>query len=128
MNYVGYLLVVVHLILFVWSLGGFLEMMLSSVPWQPYTNLDFPSWLLPFHWGFALITGAGFLYGYFTEWEKTPHFMMVAYGMLALLCALETTKFMTSETKYFAMIAEYIAYRLILLLLFKTTYFVNLFK
>ena len=128
MQYIGYILVVVHLFLLVWALGGFAEFFLSSVPWKPYTNMDFPTWLLPIHWGSALITGAGFLYGYFTAWDKTPYFMLGAYLFLSILCAFETFGYMTSESKYVAMITEYIAYTLILFMLFKSTYFTELFK
>lgn len=127
MQYIGYVLLIVHLCLLVWSSGGFLELILPGVPWQPYTNPDFPNWLLPIHWGSALVTSMGFLYGYFTKWSKTPRFMMFAYATLALLCAIETFWFMTSQTKYIAMITEYVAYTLILFLLFKNTYFVRFF-
>jgi hypothetical protein len=128
MQFFGYALVLVHLFLVVWSLGGFVELFISSVPWKPYTNMDFPDLLLPIHWGSALLTGAGFLYGYFYSWDKTPYFMLGAYIVLALLCAFETFGFMTSKTKYAAMITEYIAYTVILIVLFKSTYFTDLFK
>ena len=54
--------------------------------------------------------------------------MLFAYGMLALVCAIETFGYMTSETKYAAMIAEYVTYTVILILLFKSRYFVSFFK
>lgn len=128
MHYIGYLLVLIHLFLLSWSGGGFSEMVFSSVPWTPFTNADFPRSWLPVHWGSVFVTSTGFLYGYFTRWNKTPQFMLFAYGMLALVCAIETFGYMTSETKYAAMIAEYVTYTVILILLFKSRYFVSFFK
>ncbi len=128
MQYLGYLLVAVHVILLLWSGGGFLEMILPRVPWPRFTNSDFPYWWLPIHWGSVLVASTGFLYGYFTAWNKTPHFMMGAYGLLALVCVFETLGYMTSHAKYMAMAAEYLAYAIILILLFRSEYFINYFK
>ncbi len=128
MQYIGYLLILIHLFLLAWSVGGFSELIFSSVPWTPFTNQDFPKWWLPVHWGSVLFASSGFLYGYFTHWSKTPQFMMVAYGLLALVCAIETFGYMTSQTKYIAMASEYVAYTIILWLLFKTHYFIYFFK
>lgn len=69
-------------------------MMFSKVPWTPYTNLDFPKWLLPIHWGSVMITSIGFLIGYFTKWSGTPEFMLAAYTMLFTICVIETFGFM----------------------------------
>ncbi|MEM6844936.1 MAG: hypothetical protein AAF944_26380 [Bacteroidota bacterium] len=114
----GYLLVGVHLFLGVWAIGGSLEMVLKKIPWKPFTNPNFPNWLLVIHWGSVLFATVGFLSGYFTRWGKTPQLMTVAYGIMALVCVVETFGYMTSETKYLAMGAEYITYLLILILLF----------
>jgi hypothetical protein len=123
MQYIGYLLVLIHLFLLGWSAGGFLEMMFSNVPWTPYTNLDFPKWLLPVHWGSVMITSIGFLIGYFTKWSGTPEFMLAAYTMLFTICVIETFGFMTSTSKYIAMVAELVIYTAILIILFKDNYF-----
>ena len=128
MRYLGHLLVLIHLFLLAWSIGGFLELLLSRVSWPPFTNQDFPKWWLPVHWGSVLTTALIFLFGYFTHWKKTPHFMMITYGMLALVCAIETFGFMTNQTKYLAMASEYVVYAVILLLLFKTDYFRKYFQ
>lgn len=128
MKYFGYLLVIIHLFLLGWSIGGFSEMLFSSVPWTPFTNQDFPSWWLPAHWGSVLITSIGFLYGYFTSWKKTPQFMLATYLMLAIVCAIETFGFLTNDTKYIFMATEYVAYILILILLFRTKYFIKYFE
>ena len=127
MQYIGYLLVIIHLFLLAWGLGGFTELVFSAVPWKPFTNQDFPTLWLPVHWGSVLITSIGFLYGYFRAWSKTPVFMMATYGMLALVCAVETFVFLTNKTKFVLMGTEYLTYTLILFLLFKSTYFINFF-
>lgn len=128
MQYVGYLLVLIHIFLLLWSAGGTVELISSKVPWTPYTNLDFPKWLLPIHWGSVLITSTGFLFGYFTRWSKTPEFMLATYTMLFTICVIETFGFMTSPTKYFAMGAELVTYTVILTILFKHKYFIAYFS
>ena len=128
MKYVGYGLVIIHGVLALWATGGMIEMSNMNVPWSPYTNLDFPSWLLPIHWGSVLITSIGFLGGYFTRWNLLPTFMLAAYTMLFTICVIETFGFMTSPTKYMTMIAELVTYTLILTLLAKHRYFVAYFN
>jgi len=128
MQYLGYLLVLIHLFLLGWSVGGFSEMIFSNVPWTPFTNNDFPEWWLPIHWGSVLIASTGFLYGYFTHWNKTPQAILFGYVMLAVVCAIETFGFLTNKTKYLFMTTEYIAYIVILFLLFKSSYFISFFK
>ena len=54
--------------------------------------------------------------------------MLAAYSMLFTICVIETFGFMTSSTKYIAMIAELVAYTLILVLLFKNKYFIKYFN
>lgn len=125
MQYIGYILILVHGILFLWSTGGFLEMILPKVPWKPYTNPEFPTWLLIIHWSSVLFASVSFLYGYFSQWIKIPQVMAVAYGLMALVCIIETFGYMTSKTKYLAMGSEFLIYIVILILLFKSKYFIN---
>lgn len=128
MQYIGYLLVVVHASLLMWSVGGFLEMLLPKVPWKPFTNPEFPVWVLIIHWSAVLFAAAVFLYGYFTQWHRTPQIMTIAYVLMAIVCVIETFGYMTSNTKYLAMGAEYLAYLIILLLLYRSTYFIEYFS
>jgi len=121
-------LLIIHGILLLWSVGGFLEMILPSVPWKPFTNPDFPDWLLLFHWGSVLIASVGFLHGYRTRWNRTPAFMAGAYGLMGLVCVVETFGYMTSSMKYLAMSAELLTYAAILTLLFRSEYFSNHFR
>jgi len=99
-----------------------------KVPWTPYTNLDFTTWLLPIHWGSVIITSVGFLLGYFTRWSGTPEFMLAAYTMLFTICVIETFGFMTSSTRYIAMATELVTYTIILILMFKSKYFIDYFS
>lgn len=127
MQYFGFFLVLVHIFLFIWSTGGMIELISTKVPWTSYTNLDFPKWLLPIHWASVIITSTGFLIGYFTAWSKTPEFMLAAYTMLFTICVIETFGFMTSQTKYYAMVTELVTYTVILTILFKHKYFIDYF-
>ena len=128
MKYIGYVLVIIHIFLLLWSTGGIIEMTSMEVPWTPYTNLDFPQWLLPIHWGSVIITSVGFLFGYFIRWNGTPLFMLASYTMLFTICVIETFGFMSSSTKYFAMITELMTYIIILVFLFKNRYFIEYFS
>lgn len=119
----AYSLLVVHVVLLFWAIGGFLEMFLPEVFWHRFTNPDFPDWLLFIHWGSVLFSSATFIFGYLTHWKKTPQLMIVAYLLMALVCVVETFGYMTSDTKYLAMIIEFTTYILILLVLYKTEYF-----
>lgn len=127
MQYIGYTLILIHGFLLLWSLGGFIEMIFQKVLWKPFTNPDFPFWVLIIHWSSVLFASVSFLYGYFTQWNKTPQIMAVAYGLMAMVCVIETFGFMTSKTKYLAMGGEFLAYTVILLLLFKDQYFIRYF-
>ena len=127
MKYFGYILVLVHIFLLLWSTGGIIEMSTLEVPWTPYTNADFPDWLLPIHWGSVLITSVGFLTGYFTKWSGTPEFLLAAYTMLFTICVIETFGFMTSPTKYLAMTTELVTYTIILYMMFRNKYFKEYF-
>jgi hypothetical protein len=127
MAWLGYLLLTVHVVLLAWSAGGVLEMTMPKVFWKPFTNPHFPPWLLVIHWGSVLFASVSFIWGYLTRWQKTPQVMVLAYGLMALVCVIETFGFMTSKTKYLAMAAEYAAYIGILLLLFRSHYFETYF-
>lgn len=127
MRFTGYVLVFVHAVLLLWSAGGFLEMILTKVPWRPFTNPEFPFWVLMIHWSSVLFASVSFLYGYFAKWDKTPQIMAVAYGFMSSVCVIETLGYMTGRGKYIAMAAEFLTYSVILLLLFKNRYFIDRF-
>ena len=128
MKFIGYVLVVIHMFLLLWAAGGVIEMISTQVPWPAYTNIDFPNWLLPIHWGSVMITSVGFLIGHFTKWSRTPEFMLAAYTMLFTICVIETFGFMTSSTKFIAMAVELVTYTVVLTMLFKNKYFIKYFN
>lgn len=113
----GRLLFLIHLFLWIWSIGGMSEWLLPNVPWQPYSNPLFPDWLLFFHWIVVIFASSGFLYGYLTRWEYTPSFMIIGYGLMALICLIETLGYLISPYRYLLMFAEYSAYIFILFIL-----------
>ncbi|HMQ06010.1 MAG TPA: hypothetical protein PKC30_01860 [Saprospiraceae bacterium] len=127
MQILGFALLIIHFILFFWAAGGIVEMIYYKVPWKPLTNPAFPPWVLVIHWGSVLFASVCFIYGYLTQWVKTPQIMALAYSLMALVCIIETFGYMTSKTKYLAMGAEFAAYITILFLLFKNHYFINHF-
>lgn len=127
MKVTGIILFLIHIVLFCWSVGGFLEMILPEVFWKPFTNSAFPDWLLFFHWSSVLFASAVFIYGYLTHWRKTPIFMTAGYIFMSIVCVIETFGYMTIDTKYTAMAVELLAYIIILLLLYRTTYFIKYF-
>lgn len=43
--------------------------------------------------------------------------MAIAYGLMALVCVIETFGYMTNENKYLAMGAEFTAYIIILIII-----------
>lgn len=104
-----------------------MEMIFDKVPWKPFTNPQFPFWVLIIHWGSVMFASLGFVYGYLTHWLKTPQFMVFGYGFMALVCVIETFGYMTGKTKYLAMGTEFTAYIIILFLLFKSQHFINHF-
>ena len=54
--------------------------------------------------------------------------MTIGYGLMAVVCIIETFGYMTSKTKYLAMSAEFLTYTVILLLLFRSKYFMEYFS
>jgi heme A synthase len=128
MQYLGYVLILVHGFLLLWAVGGFIEMITPSVPWKPFTNPEFPTWVLIIHWSSVLFASVSFLVGYINQWSKTPQIMTIAYVLMALVCVIETFGYMTSKTKYLAMSGEFLAYTVILLLFFKGKYFIEYFR
>jgi hypothetical protein len=127
MQIFGYLLLIIHFLLFFWAFGGVVEMIVPKVFWKPYTNPEFPLWVLIIHWGSVLFASVSFIHGYLTQWNKTPQIMAIAYGIMALVCVIETFGYMTSKTRFLAMGLEFTAYIIILFILFMTSYFEDYF-
>ena len=122
MKMLGIILLFIHVGLLFWSAGGLVEWLLPAVPWKPYSNPEFPRWLLFIHWASVIVASAVFIYGYFSRWKYTPVIMAAAYGMMGFVCLIETFGYMTSKTKFLAMGLEYAAYSLIVMLLFSARF------
>ena len=116
-------LLLVHIYLLLWGLVGFAEWFLPHVPWERVSNPDFPRWVLLLHWTAIVTGGATFILSFALQWSKIPQAMTVAYGFMAVVCAIETFGYMTSEFKYLAMAAEYITYTGILAVLYRASFF-----
>lgn len=119
---IGVILLFVHAGLGVWALGGMVEWFAGRVPWKPFSNPEFPSPLLFVHWMSVLFASTIFIYGYFSRWSGTPLWMSIAYGIMAVVCVVETFGYMTSKFKYVAMGAEYTAYVVIVMILYSAGY------
>lgn len=117
------ILFVLHIFLMGWGLVGFAEWLLPKVPWTPISNPNFPSWVLFLHWMAIFSGGSIFITGYVLRWHYTVTGMVFAYGLMASMCAIETFGYMTSQSKYWAMIAEYITYLAILIFLHLSPFF-----
>ena len=113
MTLLGYALVALHGALLLWGVGGFLELLLETVPWKRFTNPLFPRPVLWLHWSAVTLGGGLFLYGYTTGWKATPNAMALAYAYMALVCAIETFGYLVSPNKYFNMLLTFIAFSFI---------------
>ncbi len=56
-------------------------------------NSNFPHGLQFLHFLSILLTGAIFVFGYFTRWPHTPYATITMYAVLATLCFIETIDF-----------------------------------
>jgi hypothetical protein len=119
---VGVILVLVHIFLGIWALVGFAEWSLRSVPWPRVSNPELPRGLLFAQWALLLTAAGVFLSGYFARWPHTPWAMAAVYAAMAALCAVQTFGYLTSPTRFRAMIIEYAEYAVILWVLFATRF------
>lgn len=113
----------VHALLGLWALLGLAEWASPSVPWPRVSNALFPRDILLMQWTLTLIAAVTFIAGYGLAWVNTPAAMACIYAAMAALCAVETFRYMESETRFIAMGAEYVAYAGILLFLFRSGVF-----
>lgn len=113
-------MVLVHLLLVLWGVLGFVEYFFPAVPWISLQNPAFPAGMQFLHWLAILSGGSVFLIGYVTHWKHTAFAMALVYTMMATLCAVQTLDLMTNPGRYLAMVLEYIAYVSIALFLFRS--------
>lgn len=103
-------LVLLHLGLLVWALMGFAEWTVGAVPWPEVTNPLFPRPMLFFHWLSVIAASTAFLAGLALRWPGTPLAVVLGYGAMAIVCLIETTRYLVHDAKWLAMAAEYAAY------------------
>lgn len=113
------LLLVVHGLLAVWALVGFVELFWATPPWSRVSNPLFPGGVLFLQWALTLLAAAVFIGGYIFRWHNMPVALACVYVAMASLCAVQTFMYMESDTRFIAMGLEYAAYVFILLFLFR---------
>jgi hypothetical protein len=116
----GRLLIAVHVVLGLWAAVGFAEWFVSDVPWPRISNPLFPRDVLFAQWALSLGAAVLFLAGYARRWPWKPAAMAVVYTLMALLCAVQTFTWMEGTMRFVAMGAEYVAYAVILGVLFRS--------
>lgn len=117
------LLLVIHLLLAVWAVVGFIEFFWAQPLWGRVSNPLFPGPVLFLQWALTLTAALVFIGGYFLRWPFTPQTMAVVYGAMASLCAVQTFSYMQNDSRFVAMGLEYLAYAAILAFLFQTSVF-----
>ena len=103
-------LVLLHAGLLIWALMGFAEWVIPAVPWPEVTNPLFPRPMLFFHWLSVIAASTAFLAGLALRWPGTPLAVVLGYGAMAIVCLIETTRYLVHDAKWLAMMAEYAAY------------------
>lgn len=96
----SYLIILAATVMFGWGTLGFLEYFTGLAPLMPLQNATFPDGTQFVHWLLITLSGATFLFGYFTRWRYTPIAMLVLFGALATLCAVQTFDFMVRPSRY----------------------------
>lgn len=111
------LLLLVHLGLLAWGIGGLAEFLWQGLE-LGLQNPLYPPWLQLAHWIVLLAGGSAFLAGYLLLPRLLLPLLAGAYLALAGVCAVETLFFLEGTAKYFAIAAEYAAYLTILTVLY----------
>lgn len=117
------ILLAIHALLAAWALLGLIEFFWPAPPWDRISNPLFPRPILLLQWLLTLTAAVVFIGGHVRRCSGTAISMMVVYGAMASLCALQTFVYMTSDTRFIAMAMEYLAYAGILCFLFRTQSF-----
>lgn len=97
----SYLMLLASAVMLTWGVLGFLEYYFEVILLMPLQNSDFPDGTQFLHWLIITLSGAAFLFGYFTKWRFTPIAMMMLFSMLATMCFIQTFDFMTNESRFF---------------------------
>ena len=110
-------MLVVHAVLALWGAAGLAELIGPVPSWAAVANPELPAGVLVVHWPAMLGAGSMFVIGYLVRWPSTPAAMVVAYAVLATVCAVETFGYLTGGMRFVDMAAEYAAYGVLIVLL-----------
>ncbi len=114
--------------MFIWGVLGFLEYFTGLAPVANFQNSQFPKGTQFFHWLLITASGGTLLFGYLLRWKHTPFAMVVLFGMLATLCAIETFDFMIEPWRYRSFVTEVIMYIVMSTFLLKSSYIKEHFR
>ncbi|HEX9752985.1 MAG TPA: hypothetical protein VGA46_06005 [Methyloceanibacter sp.] len=110
-------LFVLHTGLGVWAALGLIEFLTPDQITFGLANRHFPDWMQLLHW---LAIGAG-ASAFLLTWRRFPQArlmaMATAYGLMAVVCLIQTLLFLQHPGKWRDMGLEYVAYLAILWLL-----------
>lgn len=113
-NPVWYALLALHIGLAVWAVLGMVEFLTPEQIAFGLTNRHFPGWMQLLHW-LAIGTGAS---AFLLTWQRFPDArlpaMAAAYGLMAVVCLIQTLLFLQHPGKWRDMALEYAAYLAIL--------------
>ena len=102
----SYFLILYSAIMLSWGILGFIEFFTQAVVIVPLQNPTFPAGTQFIHWLLITLSGATYLYGYFSRWPYTPLAMPLLFSMLASMCFIQTFDFMIAPSRYIAFATE----------------------
>ncbi|WP_299323658.1 hypothetical protein [Parasphingopyxis sp.] len=113
-----YFLLLSALFMLGWGLLGLLEY--AGFVLLDLKNPDFLPATQLVHFIIIFVSGAVYLTGYFTRWSGTPIAMAVIFGMLAMMCTIQTFDMMTNDGRYAAYGREIVMYIVFTIFLFRS--------
>lgn len=117
----------IHMVLALWAAGGLLEWVAGDIAWLQLNNPEIPRPILLAQWVLSLGTALIFVVGVILRLPGTPLAVVIGYTLMAAVCALETTRYLTSDTRYLAMALEYVTYVAIGMCLYRLPEFTHRF-
>lgn len=112
------LIVLVHLGLIVWAAIGLVEWFVPDPPWRRLSNPLFSRGMLMLQWSVVLGTASILVVGTLLRWPWAPYLLAAGYVAMASICAFQTFNILQHEGRFTSMALEYVAYIVVLALLF----------
>ncbi|WOE75080.1 hypothetical protein [Alterisphingorhabdus coralli] len=113
-----YFILLCALFMLGWGLLGLLEY--AGIVLLDLKNPDFLPATQLVHFIIIFASGAVYLIGYLTRWSGTPVAMAVIFGMLAMMCTIQTFDMMTNDGRYSAYGREIVMYIVLTIFLFRS--------